>query len=115
MTTTTIEMLDYRESAALEMLRRVNTDSIWGEAIKKVLSNYSVARFRLLISSLLSQNDDNPTAMRRILGPAYQSVITLKSINNQHSHGNRNKIKGREGRNQDCALAKEKVCGHGQK
>lgn len=74
-----IDGLTYREQIAVEALKNISHESLWIEAINKVMTDFSVENFRLLICSLLSQNDDNPVLMRRILGTAYESVVNLKN------------------------------------
>jgi hypothetical protein len=76
--------LTYKEKIARAALEKIEHESLWIMAINKVLTDFSVEGFRLLIHSLNSQASDNPEVMKRILGPAYESVIACKSQINNH-------------------------------
>lgn len=67
------------EIKALNELKHVDHDSIWGVAIKNTLKQNNPVVFRQLISDLLSQNNDCPPVMQNILGSAYSSVVGLKN------------------------------------
>ena len=65
------------EKSAFEMLKQVDHDSLWNIAISNVCKDPSVMKFRRLVCDLKSQGNDNPDVMKKILGPAYESVIAL--------------------------------------
>lgn len=69
------DQLSTKEKFAFSMLKEVNSDSIWGLAIKNVVTKPDLPRLRRLISDLKGQNDDNPAVMQQILGDAYHPVI----------------------------------------
>lgn len=73
-------LLTKREKEFFELLKYLDHDSIWGEAVRSVLSNPNAHKFRLLISSLLSQAEDDQEIMMRILGiKTYIALINLKN------------------------------------
>lgn len=75
------EILSTKEEAFFDALREVDISSLWGEAILAMFIDYTVLRFRELVCELLSQNDDCPDTMYRILGqPAYDLLIALKPM-----------------------------------
>jgi|GEM_PF-2915113 len=102
-----------KEKIALFALDFIDSDSLWLPAIRKVREQFNIEDFRLLIRSLLSQNNDNPAAMKRILGPAYESVVVLKESSNQSQYGEGNQIKRRESRDYYRSITQEKVCCEG--
>jgi len=72
------EEITNEEYVAYCFLCRIDKDSsLWGPAIYNVCSDPDVVRFRELIKDLKSQAADNPTAMKEILGNAYEYVIDL--------------------------------------
>lgn len=74
----TIEtLLNPLEVKALEELKKVDHDSIWGIAVKNVMKENDPVPFRRLISELKSQANDNSDVMKNILGNAYEPVIAL--------------------------------------
>ena len=59
-------------------LRAVDPQSIWGAAVHNVLNDLTPFKFRLLVSELKSQNEDQPDLMLKILGdPCYSQLIKL--------------------------------------
>lgn len=77
MKTMYLNSLSSAEARAIEELRQINHDSLWGEAIAQTLNTDSPSEFRVLVAQLQSQNRDNPDVMKKILGPAYDSVMAL--------------------------------------
>lgn len=73
------EQLSLKEQALHDALLRVESTSYWGIAIRDSFIDYSVMKFRELVAELLSQSDDSPDVMYRILGKeAYDLLIALK-------------------------------------
>lgn len=72
-----MQQLSQPENEALEQLKQVKTESIWGIAISNVIKSDEPQRFRYLICELKSQAADCPETMKNILGPAYDSVVNL--------------------------------------
>jgi hypothetical protein len=71
-------LLTLSEQTLFEKLQKVDSDSVWGMAIKNVCENANVLKFRKLVCQLLSQTHDEPYVMENILGSeAYQALITL--------------------------------------
>lgn len=59
-------------------LHAVDPQSIWGAAVHNVLNDLTPFKFRLLVSELKSQNEDQPDLMLKILGdPCYSQLIKL--------------------------------------
>jgi len=69
------DSLSYEEQQLLNELRTIDHDSLWGLAIKNVISNPTVTSFRGLICQLKMQNNDCPEIMRSILQNAYNSFL----------------------------------------
>lgn len=65
------------ETKVFEQLKELNSSSLWGLAITNVCATPDAGRFRELVKQLQSQGSDNPTVMKSILGPAYDSVMYL--------------------------------------
>lgn len=62
-----------------DALQNVESDTLWGEAIRDWFIDQDVMKFRQLYQELLSQNDDNDLIMLKILGqPAYSLLLALK-------------------------------------
>lgn len=73
------EQLSQKEQALHDALLKVESDSYWGIAIRNSFIDYSVMKFRELVAELLSQRDDSPDMMFRILGKvAYDCLIDIK-------------------------------------
>lgn len=77
MTNTIETQLNPLEVKALEELKKVDHDSIWGLAVKSVMKQNDPIPFRRLISELKSQANDNAQVMKNILGDAFEPVIAL--------------------------------------
>ena len=59
-------------------LKAVDPQSIWGAAVHNVLNDLTPFKFRLLVSELKSQNEDQPDLMLKILGdPCHSQLINL--------------------------------------
>lgn len=71
------QFLNPAEVRALEELKKIDTESIWGIAINNVVKSDEPVLFRRLICELKSQASDCAETMKNILGNAYESVIAL--------------------------------------
>lgn len=72
-------MLSIDEYAFLAELRKVKNDSMWGLAIKSVIDNYSIERFRQLVCELLSQQSDDYMTLENIIGEkASKALLKLR-------------------------------------
>lgn len=56
------------EKRFLAELTRLNNDSVWGVAIKSVIADYSIEKFRQLVCQLMSQQHDDAKTMEAVLG-----------------------------------------------
>lgn len=71
--------LSHDEEKAVEALRKVTHDSVYGQMIRDAFIDSSDGKFRQLFSEMLSQIDDNKDMMYQILGyDAYNSLIAIK-------------------------------------
>lgn len=67
-----------QEERFLNCLTAVDSNSIWGLAIQKVLGDVSEEKFRALVVQLKSQERDNPQIMREILNEGcYETLLAL--------------------------------------
>ena len=66
------------EKDFIPCLKAVDPQSIWGAAVHNVLNDLTPFKFRLLVSELKSQNEDQPDLMLKILGdPCHSQLINL--------------------------------------
>lgn len=71
--------LSPQEERVVEALRRVNSETIYGIAIRNAFIDESPAKFRKLFNELLSQIDDNDLLMLKILGSdCYNALLKIK-------------------------------------
>lgn len=72
-----MNQLSVQERRVYQKLKEVTNEGAWGQAIKMVISEGDQNKFRLLITQLKSQAKDCADTMKKILGNAYDSVISL--------------------------------------
>lgn len=73
------EFLTHNEQKLHDALLKVESESIWGKAIVNVFADYSIYKFRNLVSDLLSQMHDDELTMYKILGKeAFDALKFLK-------------------------------------
>lgn len=62
----------------IELLKKVNTDSIWGTGIRLVVQSPNSAKIIDLVIDLRSQARDNPALMMDILGyEAFEAITAI--------------------------------------
>jgi hypothetical protein len=67
------------EEELKEAFRKVESNSLWGLAIRDMFVDYTDTKFRELVCELLSQCHDCPDTMYRILGKqSYDLLLKLK-------------------------------------
>lgn len=71
------ESLSEPEKKVFALFKNHEKDTLWSLAIRNVVRQPDVVRFRRLVAQLKSQNSDNPEVMKNILGESYEAVIAL--------------------------------------